>query len=460
MKGIFYMLKKNDIIPLEIVDITGQGSGIGRLNGMAVFVPMTAVGDIINAHILKVKKNYAFGKIENIETPSNMRITPDCDCYTQCGGCVYRHISYDEELKIKQRRVLDALTRIGKLSDFNMHNIIGCDTPNGYRNKTQIPIGKDKNGFVQMGFYGSHSHRITGTGECMLQNKEFNEIVLCVKKIISENNVSIYNEENHKGIMRHLYIRQGSVSREIMVCFVVNSDSLPCSEKFVTALTNLNKNIKSIVLNINKDKTNVILGKQCKTVFGSDFITDELCGLKFNISPLSFYQVNHDQTEKLYAKAREYAELSGDEFLIDLYCGTGTIGLSMSTDAKKIVGIEIIPQAIDNAIENSKINNISNADFYCMDSAEAAKKFVNNGERPDVIIIDPPRKGCDLSVIESICKMSPKRIVYVSCEPETLARDLAVFAEKDYIVKDVAPVDMFPRTASVETVVKLCRKSQ
>lgn len=450
-------IKKNDIIELEITDISGQGSGIGRYDGMAVFVPLTAVGDKINARILKVKKNYAFAKIENIITPSESRIDSDCECFSKCGGCVFRHLSYDEELKIKQKRVSDALERIGKISDFKMNDIIGCESPNNYRNKSQIPFGKDKNGDVVMGFYGNHSHRIVGTGECMLHPTEFDDIVQIVKKWVTKYRIDVYNEFTHNGLLRHLYIRHARNTNELMVCLVINGNSVPHIEELIALLTDYSENIKSIVLNINKEKTNVILGKKCKTVYGSDFITDILCGLRFNISPLSFYQVNRNQAERLYTIAAEYAALTGDEFLIDLYCGTGTIGLSMAKKAKKVLGVEIIPQAIENAKENTIMNGIENAEFICSDASAAAEKLTKDNTLPDVVIVDPPRKGCDSSVIDSICKMSPKRVVYVSCDPETLARDLQIFEEKNYKVIKVTPVDMFPRTQHVETVVLMSR---
>lgn len=453
------MIKKNDIIPLEITDITGQGSGIGRVDGMAVFVPLTAVGDKIDARILKVKKNYAFAKIEKMITPSELRVVPDCECYAKCGGCVFRHISYEEELKIKHRRVFDAVTRIGGLKDFVMNDIVGSPAPDGYRNKTQIPFGRDKDGSVVMGFYGSHSHRIVGTGECRLQPDDMNAIAAAVRAFVQERGISIYSEETHTGLLRHLYMRKGFSSGEVMVCLVINGDELPHKDDLIQRLTSLGVGVSSIVLNINKEKTNVILGKLCRTLYGSGMITDELCSLKFDISPLSFYQINHDQTERLYAIAAERAQLTGVELLIDLYCGAGTIGLSMADKIGKLIGVEIISQAIENARENAKRNGVTNAEFMCADASKAAAELARRGLRPDVVVIDPPRKGCDASVIDSIAVMSPDRVVYVSCDPETLARDLAIFAQKGYVTESVTPVDMFPRTQHVETVVQLSVKT-
>ncbi len=449
------MIKKNDIIPVEVEDITGQGSGIARVDGMAVFVPMTAVGDKINARILKVKKNYAFAKIEEITVPSAERILPDCECYSKCGGCVFRHISYEEELKIKRQRVYDALTRIGGIRDFEMGEIVGCKSPNSYRNKAQIPVGKDKEGSVITGFYAPHSHRIISTDRCALQPPEFDSIASEVKKWIIDHNISVYDENTRSGLVRHIYLRRGG--GEIMVCIVINGASIPHKTELVSRLTSLNINITSIILNINTDDTNVILGKKCITLSGSDTISDTLCGLKFNISPLSFYQVNHDQTERLYGLAAEYAGLTGGELLIDLYCGAGTIGLSMAKNVRSLIGVEIVPEAIENARENARVNGIENAEFICSDADAAAKLLAKRRVRPDVVVIDPPRKGCGASVIDSICEMSPSRVVYVSCDPETLARDLKLFDEKGFRTVKVTPVDMFPRTGHVETVVQLMK---
>ncbi len=446
-------LKKNNIITLEITDMTGQGSGIGHVDGMAVFTPLTAPGDVINAHILKVKKNYAFAKADSIINPSPMRVESDCTCYTKCGGCVFRHISYKEELRIKRQRVYDALTRIGKLDGFKMNDIVGCDDPNHYRNKSQIPVGRNKNGIVITGFFGTHSHRIIDCDECRLHPKEFDDITALVKEWIIRNNISVYDETTGKGLIRHIYIRHAKKTDQFMVCLVINGDSIPKKEDIINRITAYSDKVKSIILNINRERTNVIMGKKCLTIYGKDHITDTLCGLNFDISPLSFYQINHDQTEKLYSIAKEYANLTGKEFLIDLYCGAGTIGLSMADKVKRVLGIEIIPQAIENAKANALNNNIQNAEFICADAALAAKDLTKKKTRPDVVIIDPPRKGCDSSVIDAICTMSPIRVVYVSCDPETLARDLALFKEKGYITEEVTPVDMFPRTQHVETVV-------
>ena len=367
------MIKKNDIVALSIEDITAQDSGIGRIDGMAVFVPLTAIGDIINARILKVKKNYAYAKIENIITPSQSRITPDCGCYTKCGGCVFRHISYEEELKIKHRRVYDAVTRIGKIENFKMNYIVGAKNPNEYRNKSQIPFGYDKDHNIITGFYGTHSHRITGDGTCKLHPAEFDEITAIVNDWAKRYRVSVYDEINHSGLIRHLYLRYAAKNEQIMVCMVINGKKLPYKDELINELTKYSTKIKSIILNVNTEKTNVVLGKKCETLYGSDHITDILCELSFDISPLSFYQVNRDQAEVLYGIAKNYAAVGENDFLIDLYSGTGTIGLTMADKAKNVLGIEIIPQAIENAKKNAKMNGIDNAEFICSDAKTAAQ---------------------------------------------------------------------------------------
>lgn len=450
-------IAKNDIIRIEITDISGQGSGIGRYDGMAIFIPQTVVGDIINARILKVKKSYAFAKVENIVTPSKFRIPVDCECFQKCGGCVFRHISYEQELKIKQKRVNDALRRIGRIDNYTMNSIVGCENPNNYRNKSQIPIGEDNDGHIIMGFYGNHSHRIINCSECRLHPAVFDQIGEIVRQWVVDYNIPVYNELTHRGMLRHLYIRNAEKSTEIMVCLVINGSKLPYSDELVERLKGSIDSVKSVVVNSNCDKTNVILGKRCTTIYGRDYITDELCGLKFNISPLSFYQVNRDQAERLYGLVKDYACLTGSEFVIDLYCGTGTIGLSLAHKAKKVLGIEIIPQAIQNAKENAKINKIENAEFICSDASAAADKLAAENTTPDVVIVDPPRKGCDPVVIESIHRMSPEKVVYVSCDPETLARDLNLFTQSGYVVEEVTSVDMFPRTEHVESVVLLTK---
>ncbi len=444
-------LLKNRLYEIKIDAISSQGNGIGRIGGMAVFVPNSAIGDTLEVKILKVEKKLAYARIERIIDPSPDRIEQDCPVFEKCGGCAFRHISYEAELEAKYQRVADALKRIGGI-DIAPEPIIGADAPDRYRNKAQLPIGKDSKGELQIGFFAPRSHRIVDTVTCLLQPEIFDKTMKILRHWIKEKNVSVYDEATHKGLLRHLYIRWAEATGEIMVCLVINGNNIPAARELTDLLTSQIPNLKSVVLNINREKTNVILGEDCRTIWGSDHITDTLCGLKFKISPLSFYQVNHTQAEKLYNKAIEYATLTGKETVLDLYCGAGTIGLSMAPKAKEVIGVEIVEQAVSDAIENARINKINNARFICKDAAAAAEELSAQGIRPEVVVIDPPRKGCDKALIDTIVKMIPEKIVYVSCDPATLARDLAIFAEKGYPTLSATPLDMFPRTPHVECV--------
>ena len=450
-------MKKNDIVKIKITSATAEGSGVGKTeDNIVVFVPMTAIGDEIEARILKVKKTYAFGKIEKIITPSAARISPDCPNFSKCGGCVWRHISYDEELKIKSKKVKDAVERIGGIST-EFRPIIGSDRVNRYRNKAQLPVGKDKEGGAVIGFYAFHSHRIIDCDDCALQPEIFKTVMDVTRDFIERTNTDIYDESTGKGRLRHLYIRLGEVTNELMVCYVVNGNGLKQEDMLVKMLRESLPNLKTVVFNSNREKTNVILGNKNRVAYGKGYITDVLCRLKFKISPFSFWQVNRAQAEKLYSKAKEYAKLSGDEVLLDLYCGTGTIGLTMAQDCKQLVGVEIVEDAVNDAKANAEANEINNARFICADAPTAAEQLRKEGTAPDVVILDPPRKGCGEELVKTIRKMNPKRVVYVSCDPATLARDLKYFSEIGYITHEVTPCDMFPRTAHCESVALLTK---
>ncbi len=451
------LVNKNDEIRLKIDGLTNLGSGIGRYKEMAVFVDGTAVGDEIIAHIIKVKKNYAVGKVAKILKASKDRTPCDCEVSAQCGGCAFRHISYEAELREKKQAVSDVMMRIGGVG-FEASEILHIETPERYRNKAQIPVALSKEGNITAGFYSKRSHRVVASEDCLLQMPQFKNIVAAVKKYIAENPVTIYDEIANKGLVRHIYLRRGRVTGEIMVCLVINGDSIPKKDRLIEALTNCDENISSIVLNINKKDTNVVLGDKCITLWGKEYIEDELCGLRFRISPLSFYQVNPEGTEILYGKAREYAGLKDNETLLDLYCGAGTIGLTMAKKAKQIIGVEVIPEAIENANENAKINGITNARFICDDASGAAKTLYDEGIRPNVVVLDPPRKGCSAEVLKTVADMNPDRVVYVSCDSATLARDCKIFAELGYAVKEYTAVDMFPRTTHCEAVALLIKK--
>ena len=450
-------LKKNDIIKLKISSMTAQGSGVGRTeDGIVVFVPMSAVGDELEVRLLKLKKTYAYGKLESIITPSPSRIEPDCDAFSRCGGCVYRHIDYNSEIEIKYNRVKDAAERIGGFEGLRINPTVPNDRVDRYRNKAQLPACMTDSG-VDFGFYASRSHRVIPCSDCLLQPESFNRIARIVAEFMNATNQTVYDERTGRGKLRHLYIRYAEMTDELMVCLVVNGNGLKREDMLADALKKEFGNLKSLIVNSNKENTNVILGDKNRVVFGSDYITDELCGKKFKLSPLSFYQVNRGQAEKLYKLAASYADLKGGEVLLDLYCGTGTIGLTMADRCKELIGVEIIADAVRDAEENARLNNVGNARFICSDASSAAQKLRQEGISPDVVIIDPPRKGCDSALIDTIVSMKPERVVYVSCDPETLARDLKQFAENNYSVEELTPVDLFSRTPHVETVAKLTR---
>lgn len=451
-------LSKNDKIELTIDALTSEGSGVGRYNGLAVFVRGTVPQDRIIAHIIKRSKNYAIGIIDKILSPSPERMESDCPYSQRCGGCAFRHMTYEEELRYKKSRVQEALSRIGHL-DIEVDEIIGADELTHYRNKAQYPVDIC-DGELFAGFYAYKSHRIIPCADCKLQPAEFEKGLSAFAKWIERENITSYNEQTGKGLLRHIYFRKGFATGEVMACAVVNSDSIPNSELLVKLLKENVEGLTSIALNINKEKTNVILGSETKIIWGEKNIRDELLGKTFLISPNSFYQVNHNQCERLYAKAKEFAGLTGSEIVLDLYCGVGTIGLTMAENAKQLVGIEIVPQAIENAKENVKINHISNAQFICADAPKGAEILKKQGIKPDVIILDPPRKGCDKALFDTVEQLSPDRIVYVSCDSATLARDLAVLQEKGYETKKVSAVDMFPRTPHVEAVALVVHKKQ
>lgn len=459
MEGISMpkQLKKNDRIPLEITGVTAEGSGVGHDKGLAVFVANAAQGDQITAHIIKVKKNYAVARIHQIVTPSPDRVKPDCPVFQQCGGCAWRHITYEAECHLKEQQVADALSRIGHLT-ITPQPILAADETDGYRNKAQFPVGGTAQS-LKIGFFAPRSHRIVDCRACRLQPPAFEGALRAFSCWIADHNVSIYNEETGKGLLRHIYLRQAQATGEVMACAVVNGNEIPAPERLVGELLREVPALKSLILNMNLARTNVVLGPRCKTLWGEDGIVDELCGLRFFISPLSFYQVNRSQAERLYQKAAEYAALTGRETLLDLYCGAGTIGLTMAGKAKQVIGVEVVPQAVEDAKRNAALNGITNARFFCGDAAAAARQLVQEGVQPDVIVIDPPRKGCEAQLIGTIVQMAPERVVYVSCDPATLARDLKRFEEKGYVAREVTPVDLFPRTGHVETVALLVQRA-
>ncbi len=444
------MLRKNDIIRLEITSLTSLGSGVGRYMNFVVFVSKTAPGDIIDARIIKTNKSYSIGIIEKIIMPSSYRIEADCKVFRSCGGCNFRHIAYDEELRQKLSWVNADLRNIAH-SDYEVKEIIGAEKLCRYRNKAQYPV-EMKDGKLFAGFYAFKSHRIVPCNDCILEPEEFSKIIRIFKMWAEKFKVTTYDESSNTGLLRHIYIRKAFATGEIMVMAVINGDSIPYEKYLVSLLTLGVGNIKSIGININRQETNTVLGKETKIIWGSAEITDKLLGRSFIISPESFYQVNHDMCEVLYSKVREFASLNGSETVIDFYCGAGTIGLTLADNAKKIIGIEITPQAINNARENAKINSIENAEFICADAKDGAEILKDRGEKCDIAIVDPPRKGCQKEVLDIIEGMGASRIVYVSCNSATFARDIALLNEKGYTIQNLIAVDLFPRTANVECI--------
>ena len=448
-------MKKNDIVEIEITALSSECSGIGKKDGMVIFVPFSAIGDKLEVKILKVNKTYCYGKIERIITPSPDRVTPDCPVYTKCGGCSLRHISYEAQLRAKEQFVKDAFTRIGGLSP-EFLPIIRNTNINGYRNKLQIPIGTDKDGNLIAGFYAFHSHRIVPCEKCLLQPDIFSKITADFLKISTGLNLTAYDETTHKGILRHLYLRKGYYSGEICLCIVV-AKNVPEIKILSDRLLEKYPEIVSSVINVNNRDTNVILGDEEIVLTSKNYICDIMCKIAVNIAPKAFYQVNTPCAEQLYSSACDFAEPKG-KTVLDLYCGAGTIGLSMARTAKKIIGVEIVPEAIENAKQNALANGITNCEFICADAAEAARILHSRNLRPDVIMVDPPRKGCGRDACEQIAAFSAPRIVMVSCNAATAARDCACFAELGYSTDKCVAVDMFSGTNHVETVVLLSHK--
>lgn len=448
------MLNKNDIIRLEITALTNEGSGIGRHDGMAVFVPNTAVGDVISCKIVKVLKSYAYGRCVEIITPSPDRIANDCAAYPRCGGCVLRHISYEAELCAKEGFVRDAFERIGGLSP-EFLPIRGSENSEGYRNKLQMPFSRGADGQAVCGFFSERSHNVIPVKKCLLQPDIFAEITQFVLEQVRSMHISVYDETQHKGVLRHLYLRRGHHSGEICVCLVARR-RVPEFDRLARLITERFEQVKGVVLNLNKERTNVILGEEEILLRGKAEIRDTMCGNEVVISPKSFYQVNTPAAEALYAQAAEFAQPDG-KTVLDLYCGAGTIGLSMAKRVKKIIGAEIIPEAVENAKANAARNGHENAEFICADAGEAAARLEACGTRPDIIVLDPPRKGCDERTLRYCAEMSPERIVMISCNASTAARDCKRLTELGYTVQKVRAFDLFPRTNHVECVVLLVR---
>lgn len=492
-------MKKNDIFDLEITDMGVDGEGIGHYEGMTFFVKDALIGDVIRARAMKLKKNYGYARVEEVLTPSTFRVEPKCPHHRRCGGCQIQALSYEKQLEFKQEKVRGNLIRIGGFSaeeiDEKMLPVVGMETPFRYRNKAQFPVGTDKEGNLVTGFYAARTHSIIPVDDCLLGVEENAPILEAVKAWMIANGVTAYDETTGKGLLRHVLIRFGFTTKEIMVCLIINGRTLPAQADLISRLEKFD-GMTSISININTKNTNVILGDVTECIWGQAYITDYIhlrstgnigecengigtdtefeltdTAVAYRISPQSFYQVNPVQTEKLYSTARDYAELTGEEYVWDLYCGIGTISLFLAQKAKKVYGVEIVPQAIEDAKNNAKLNNIANAEFFVGKAEEVLPEFYENLKRdmavgevsddasamltPDVIVVDPPRKGCDNACLETMLKMHPKRIVYVSCDSATLARDLRILCDGGYEIEKVRAVDQFPHTGHIETVVRL-----
>ncbi len=453
-------LKKNDLVILEITDLGSTGEGIGRVDGFTLFVKDALIGDVIQAKVIKVKKSYGYGRLMEIVTPSHYRTEPRCVQARACGGCQIQPLVYEEQLKYKENKVRGLLERVGKVQDYVMEPIIGMEAPWHYRNKAQFPVGTTKDGEIVTGFYAGRTHSIVPVETCFIQHPENEKLMDIVRRWMNDHQVSAYDETTHKGLVRHIFTRIGKYTGEIMVCLVINGNKIPAAQDLIERLVQV-PGMKSICLNLNREKTNVILGNEVKYLWGEHFITDFIGDVKYRISPLSFFQVNPVQTQKLYQTALEYGDIKKDEVVWDLYCGIGTISLFLAKHAKQVCGVEIVPQAIDDARENARLNGIQNASFFVGKAEEVVpQQYEENGISADVIVVDPPRKGCDEKLLDCMVKMAPERIVYVSCDPATLARDLKFLEEHGYKVMKVRCVDMFPHSVHVETVCLLSRKLQ
>ena len=445
------MLEKNKIYRARIEGYTSEGLGVARIDGQAVFVHRALRGEDCDVLLLKVLKNAAFGKVVKVHEPSPHRVEPDCPYYGKCGGCDFRHMDREEELYAKKTRVQDALWRIGG-SDVQVEEILAGERLH-YRNKSQFPIAADGT----VGFYKARSHQVIPVENCLLQKVDTNNVQLKFDRYIRLYNVSCYDERTRQGLLRHLYVRSNGAG-ESLVCIFANGRELPHEAELVALLREASPRIVGVVLGVNTQPTGAILGKEYRTLWGTDVLTDELCGLTFRLSVPSFYQVNREMAEVLYAKAVEFAALTGTETVLDLYCGAGTITLCMARHCKQAIGAEIVPEAIEDAKANAERNGVENVEFFCGDASAVAADFAAKGLRPDVICVDPPRKGLAPEVVRAAAQMAPRRIVYVSCDPATLARDVKLFAAEGYGAVRAAAVDMFPGTANVESVVALERR--
>lgn len=463
------MFKKNDVLEIEITDQGTTGEGIGKVSGYTLFVKDTVIGDVAKVKVMKAKKNYAFARLVEIVKPSKYRVEPLCPVAKSCGGCQLQAMNYQQQLKFKQEKVFNNIRRIGGVEDFVMKPIMGMEElcikgheengPFHYRNKAQFPVGRDKEGRIISGFYAGRTHSIISVNDCLLGTGVNKTVMDIIKMYMTLEGVKPYDEVTHKGVVRHVLIREGKHTGEVMVCIIINGDKLPQVDRLVEQLLKVS-GMTDISLNINKEKNNVILGDKIIKLYGPGYIEDYIGDVKFRISPLSFFQVNPVQTEKLYSKAMEYAKLTGSETVWDLYCGIGSISLFLAKNARKVIGVEIVEPAVEDAKVNARINNIENVDFISGAAEDVVPEYFQNHKdapecNPDVIVVDPPRKGCDEKLLNTMVLMAPKRIVYVSCDSATLARDIKWLSDKGYKLVEATPCDMFGQSVHVETVALL-----
>lgn len=449
-------LSKGQEIEIEVLDLGDGGEGIGRIDGFTVFVKGGIPGDIVKSYIMKVKKSYAIGSLIEVIKPSENRVEAPCPDFFRCGGCQTQTISYKEQLKIKEDTVKSALDRIGGFKYYDIEPIIGMDEPYNYRNKSQYPVEHSKKG-IKVGYYKRNSHDVVDIKSCMLQKTDNDLIMDIVRKFLTEFKIPVYVEKSHKGLVRHLMIRNSYSSGNIMVVLVMNGKKLPNQEILIARLLESGLRIASVMINVNKEKTNRILGRKNVTIYGDEKIVDKIGDLSFEISPLSFFQINNVQAEKLYDKALEYADLQGEEKVFDLYSGIGTISLALAKKAKEVIGVEVVEDAVEDAIKNAEINGVKNVKFHVGKAEEVIPELYAKGIKADVVVVDPPRKGCEEELLKTIIEMKPKKVVYVSCKPSTLARDLKILCENGFKLVKVQPVDMFPQTTHVECVAVLKR---
>ncbi|WP_121664324.1 23S rRNA (uracil(1939)-C(5))-methyltransferase RlmD [Metabacillus litoralis] len=452
---------KNEYYDVTFEDLTHEGAGVAKVEGFPIFVENALPDERAKIKVIKVNKGFAFGRLIELHEQSKNRIDAPCPIYSQCGGCQLQHLSYEGQLDFKRKQVEQVLARIGKLdlNQVTVHPTLGMENPWNYRNKAQVPVGEREGGLVA-GFYQKRSHDIIDMERCLIQQAENDDVVQAVKTICEKHGIRAYNEEKHKGWLRHIMVRYGLVTKEIMVVFVTRTADFPHKNEVITEITNQLPQVKSVVQNINNKKTNVIFGDETNVLWGEEYIYDKIGDVKFAISARSFYQVNPEQTKVLYEKALEYAELTGEESVIDAYCGIGTISLFLAQKAKRVFGVEIVPEAIEDAKRNAELNGISNAEFAVGEAEVVIPEWYKQGNQANVIVVDPPRKGCDEALLKTILDMKPKKVVYVSCNPGTLARDLQVLELGGYKTVEVQPVDMFPHTTHVEVVSQMILKEE